>query len=158
MKTTPSDPVMPDDTQKALSSLDLLRLRAYSHAKISNSPKDMQDWIDSDVEKIRAVICKPSLIETKELENAIDWVMNSTFSNAYGDKRDGAKMLDVIINAARCNTTALTAAIQKDAADLEQLIRELAICIKADIHPAWVVKRAAAEALAIVRGWKGDKS
>lgn len=46
---------------KALEALERMRLRCGSHAKISNSPKDMQDWIDRDAEIIRqALSAQPS--------------------------------------------------------------------------------------------------
>ncbi len=44
------------DAEKALKALDLMRMRCYSHAKISNSEKDMRDWIDSDYEIIKAAL------------------------------------------------------------------------------------------------------
>lgn len=40
----------------ALQKLDQMRLRAYSHANISNSPKDMKEWIDRDYAFIRDAI------------------------------------------------------------------------------------------------------
>lgn len=39
-----------------LDKLRLMRDRCYSHAKISNSLKDMQDWIDRDYETIRTAL------------------------------------------------------------------------------------------------------
>ncbi len=44
------------DAERALEALDLMRLRCYSHAEISNSPKDMRDWINADYEKIRTAL------------------------------------------------------------------------------------------------------
>ena len=38
---------------------------------------------------------------TKLLDEAIDWLENTTFVNSYGDKRDGHKQLDVAIAALR---------------------------------------------------------
>ena len=50
--TRPTDP----RTAEALEKLQLLKARAYSHADKSNDPKLMMDWIDRDVEFIRAVL------------------------------------------------------------------------------------------------------
>jgi len=41
---------------EALAALERLRSRCRSHAKISNSPEDMQDWIDRDAAKVLACL------------------------------------------------------------------------------------------------------
>jgi len=40
------------EIEEALKKLELLRLRASTHASISNCQRTMQDWIDSDAEFI----------------------------------------------------------------------------------------------------------
>lgn len=49
---------MSEDNAKkeALDALELMQKRCYSHAAISNDPKIMREWIDSDAAKIRAAL------------------------------------------------------------------------------------------------------
>lgn len=53
--------------QEALEKLELLRLRASSHAAISNCQKTMQDWIDRDAEFIRAALTEAPKVNVKSI-------------------------------------------------------------------------------------------
>lgn len=45
---------------EALEALELMRLRAYTHATISNSPEHMIEWIDKDAAKIKVALSVPA--------------------------------------------------------------------------------------------------
>lgn len=58
------------DVGEALEKLDQMRLRAYSHANISNSPKDMKEWIDRDYDAIKRALSQhpdAELLEALEM-------------------------------------------------------------------------------------------
>ena len=61
-----------EERAKALIALELLKLRAYSHAEISNGPKEMRDWIDRDFERVKAVLSpQQAAVDVDRLANFI---------------------------------------------------------------------------------------
>lgn len=127
----------PQDIQAALDALDLLQKRAYSHAEKSNGPKEMRDWIDSDAEKIRAVLKSAA----KDIENPTNLCMSEKHiqknQENYTGTRDIQEAIRFFENPAvkmdrltRMHYEVLKEAAQShapahDAVDLEAIKREL---------------------------------
>ncbi len=62
---------MTKSIERVREELDLLKMRAYSHAEKSNGPKEMREWIDSNHTTVSEYITAITK-EDKKLREAIN--------------------------------------------------------------------------------------
>lgn len=115
---------------EVLKALDLLRLRAYSHADKSNGPKEMREWIDADVETILAALQQPPApaVDLEKLLDVIgDTLRHHRLSFMQDEDNGGYPLIDALTYKGRT--------VQDGIEEIEHILDELAAPLKDHLAP-----------------------